>query len=202
MSKILLDDEPVAAQRSLPRFKKAKDYLMVQFGAIHLRLFLVQLLIRCLPDSAFGNVRAALYRAAGFVDIGANVYFGGMLQLRGYGDIYSRLHIGDGTIINAPCYIELNAPVVIGRDVAIGHHTTIITSTHDLGPAARRCGPRREAPVAIGDGSWVGAQSTILGGVTIGPGAFVSVGSVVTKDVPANAQVGGNPSRVVRLLED
>jgi maltose O-acetyltransferase len=56
-------------------------------------------------------------------------------------------------------------------------------------------------PVSIGDGAWIGARVTILPGVTIGQGAMVGVGSVVTRDVPANAQVVGNPAKVIGWLD-
>jgi acetyltransferase-like isoleucine patch superfamily enzyme len=55
-------------------------------------------------------------------------------------------------------------------------------------------------PVVIGQNVWIGSGGIILSGVTIGDGAVVAAASVVTKDVPANALVAGNPARVIRFL--
>jgi acetyltransferase-like isoleucine patch superfamily enzyme len=169
--------------------------------ALHFRLILAQAVIRCLPWGAGGNVRSALYRWAGFRSIGSKVYILGALELRGLGDIYPRLTVGDLCRINAPCFIELDAPVRIGRRVSIGHHTVITTGDHLLGPAAQRCGKPAPRPVAIGDGAWIGAGALLLPGVVVGPGAMVAAGAVVTRDVPANAQVAGNPARVIGWLD-
>jgi acetyltransferase-like isoleucine patch superfamily enzyme len=57
-------------------------------------------------------------------------------------------------------------------------------------------------PVKIGNGVWIGANVTILPGVTVGENAVIAAGAVVTKDVPANSIVGGNPARVIRMLKN
>ena len=58
-----------------------------------------------------------------------------------------------------------------------------------------------EAPIRIGSGSWVGARSMILPGVTIGSRVMVAAGSVITRDVPDDCLVGGNPAKVLRKLD-
>lgn len=181
-------------------FKAARKYTRDQRDALHFRLVLVQLLVRCIPYDNLNGLRTALYRWA-FPYISKQVYITGTLDLRGNGDIYPRLTIGAGTTINTPCYIELSAPVNIGKGVALGNHIVIITSTHEIGPAHRRAHTLKREPVQIGDGAWVGASATIASGVTIGPASFVTAGSIVTKDVPSNAQVAGNPARVVGWLD-
>jgi maltose O-acetyltransferase len=180
---------------------RIRRYLTTQYRAVHYRLWLAQMVIACIPYGMFGNVRAMLYRWAGFAAIGRKVYFHGALTLRGAGNIYPNLHIGDRTTINSPCFIDMSAPVHIGNQVGIGHHVVIITSNHELGPSHERRGPLKPKPVTIGDGVWIGARVTILPGVTIGPGAFLTAGAVVTKDVPANAKVAGNHATVVGFLE-
>ena len=57
------------------------------------------------------------------------------------------------------------------------------------------------APIVLGRNVWVGSNSTILQGVTIGDGAIIAAGAVVTKDVPANTVVGGVPARHIRNIE-
>ena len=172
-------------------------YLGSQLTQIHPRLWLAQMLVACIPTGAFGNVRSVLYRLAGFAGIATKVYIFGMLDVRGPGDIYSRLHVGEHSRINAPCFIELSAPVSIGSRVSIGHHCVIATTDHKTGPDWQRCGEVECKPVVIDDGSWLGARVTVVPGVTIGRGAIVSAGSVVTRSVPAGAKVAGNPSRVI-----
>ena len=56
--------------------------------------------------------------------------------------------------------------------------------------------------VKIGNGVWIGANVTILPGVTVGENAVLAAGAVVTKDVPANSIVGGNLAKVIRMLND
>ena len=56
--------------------------------------------------------------------------------------------------------------------------------------------------VRIGTNAWIGAGATIMPGVTIGENAVIAGGAVVTKDVPANAIVGGNPARVIKYIEE
>jgi acetyltransferase-like isoleucine patch superfamily enzyme len=114
--------------------------------------------------------------------------------------LYPHLHIGEGTAINHSCHFDLNAPIYIGKNVGIGNNVFISTSTHIIGDSEQRCSKLILKPVTIGDGSWVGAYVIILAGVTIGPGTVVAAGSVVTKDIPANAQVAGNPARVIGWL--
>jgi len=176
-------------------------YLCAQITHIHPRLWLAQLLVACIPTGAFGNVRGSLYRLAGFAGIAAKVYIFGMLDLRGPGDVYSRFFIGEHSRINAPCFIELSAPVHIGSHVSIGHHCVVATTDHKIGPDWQRCGEVDCKPVVIDDGSWLGARVTVVPGVKIGRGAIVSAGAVVTRDVPAGAKVAGNPARVIGWTE-
>jgi maltose O-acetyltransferase len=183
------------------RINRLREYLYANLGGIHGRLLVAQAVVRCIPYGSFGNVRSLIYRWAGFKGIAGKVYILGELDLRGRGDIYVRLTIGEHTRMNTPCFLNLDVPIRIGRHVTFGNHVAFITGTHDIGPAERRAGADKAAPITIGDGAWIGACSTIVPGVTIGPGAVVMAGAVVTKDVPANAQVGGNPARVVVWLD-
>ena len=183
------------------RAHKAGRYIGLQREALHLRLGIAELLLSLMPYSTLNDLRSHIYRLAGFRGIGRRVYIAGKLDLRGDGDIYSRLYIGEHTTINTPCQIELNAEVRVGKRVGIGHNTVIITSNHELGSSTKRMSRITTEPVTIGDGAWVGARVTILPGVTIGPGAMVVVGSVLARDVPANAKVAGNPAKVIGWLD-
>ena len=182
-------DGPMASRAITPR--RLATYLRDQAAAVHPRLGVAQLLGSLIPHGTFAAVRAALYRAAGF-GLGPRVRVDGPLVLRGHGDIYSRLTIGEDSYINSPAHIELNAPVRIGARCALGHHLVVITTNHVLGPPARRAGPTYTRGVTIGDGAWIGACVTILPGVTIGDGAFIAAGAVVSRDVPPNRKVTGH----------
>jgi maltose O-acetyltransferase len=179
---------------------RVRNYVDKQTESLHFRLALAQAVIRFIPYGAFGNMRSLIYRRCGF-GINSKVYIAGTLELRGDGDIYSRLQIEEHTFINTPCFIELNAPIHIGRHVGIGHHTAFITSNHEIGPPDARMGKVKPAPVTIGDGAWIGAGAMILPGVTIGAGAFVTAGAVVTRDVPANAKVAGVHAKITGWLD-
>jgi maltose O-acetyltransferase len=183
--------------------RRARKYAAKELEAFHPRLWVAQFLVGLLPYGMLGDVRLLVYRlAGGFRNISGNVSIAGRLEIRGDNDIYSRLHIGEHTFINTPCFIELNAEVRIGRRVGIGHHLVVITSNHELGPPEERMGRIKPGPVTIGDGAWIGARVTILPGVTIGSGAFIAAGAVVVKDVPANARVMGSHAQVVGMIDE
>ena len=113
----------------------------------------------------------------------------------------SGAQIGSDVVITGPLHIDLGDKVSIGDRIFIGHDVALLTVDHHIGTARSRCGERKLAPVAIGDGAWIAARATILPGVTVGQGAIVAAGAVVTRDVPENALVGGVPARILRMLD-
>jgi acetyltransferase-like isoleucine patch superfamily enzyme len=181
--------------------RRTLRYVRAQRPAIHPRLWLAQMISRCLPAFLLPRLRTAIYRWAGFHNVDPRAELFGTLAIYGSGDLYPRLHVGEGAGISHSCSFDLNMSICIGKRVAMGHDVCITTGSHRLGPPRKRAGELTFEPVTIGDGAWIGARATILPGVTIGPGAMVAAGSVVAKDVPANAQVAGNPSRVIGWLD-
>ncbi len=111
------------------------------------------------------------------------------------------IRVGRNVFINQNCTIYDLAPVTIGDEVMIGPNVSLITSGHPVAPSERREYVVAK-PIAIGKGVWIGAGATIIGGVTVGENAVAAAGSVVTKDVPANTLVGGNPARVIRSIAE
>lgn len=106
-----------------------------------------------------------------------------------------RIRIGSGVFINcAIVYSEL--AITIGDDVALANEAYVM-DTPSHGMEGRDPEPK---PVAIGNGTWVGARAIVLPGVSIGSRVVVAAGAVVTKDVPDEVVVGGNPARVLREL--
>ncbi len=95
--------------------------------------------------------------------------------------------------------------LTIGNDVKIGGNVLIIdTDCHPMDYRVRRTSNEgtKSAPIIIEDDVWIGAQSIILKGVTIGARSIIGAGSVVTKSIPADCIAAGNPCRVVRMMND
>jgi maltose O-acetyltransferase len=142
-------------------------------------------------------IRRLVLRLAGAVvpsstDLAGGTYFSNPKNLR----------LGERCFINRNCYLDLHAVVTMHDDVVVGHGATIVTSAHSMGPASHRAGPVTGLPVVIGSGAWLGANTVILPGVTVGAGSVVAAGAVVTTDVPANVIVGGIPARIISKCED
>lgn len=76
----------------------------------------------------------------------------------------------------------------------------IYTATHPLDAQTRNSGVEFGKPVKIGDNVWIGGRAVINPGVTIGDNVVIGSGSVVTKDIPANSVVAGNPARVIKMV--
>jgi maltose O-acetyltransferase len=108
-----------------------------------------------------------------------------------------RLRIGDRVFVNSGSVIISVKEIVIGDDVAFANEAYVMDS-NSHGVEGR---PHVEAPVRIGDGTWIGARAIVLPGVTIGKRVLVAAGAVVTRDVPDDVLVAGNPARVVRSLD-
>ena len=108
--------------------------------------------------------------------------------------------IGDRTFVNYDCLLLDCNRITIGDDVQIAPGVHIYTATHPIDAKARRSGIESALPVGIGDGVWLGGRAVVCPGVTIGANTVVGAGSVVTRDLPANAVAVGNPCRVIRQL--
>jgi acetyltransferase-like isoleucine patch superfamily enzyme len=103
--------------------------------------------------------------------------------------------IGDYTTINSGCYIDNRKPITIGSCVNISHDARIYTLGHDINDPHFSI---KGAPVTIGDYACIFENAMIMPGVTIGKGAVVYPGAVVTKDVEEYCVVGGNPAKIIR----
>ncbi len=109
------------------------------------------------------------------------------------------IEIGDNSGIGVNCRIA--GPLSIGSDVMIAPNVSIYTRNHETEniyrPMRLQTAPTKK--VTIGDDVWIAANAIILPGVTIGSGAIIAAGAVVTKDVPDFAVVGGNPAKVIKI---
>jgi maltose O-acetyltransferase len=168
---------------------------------LKLPLLLARLAVAPLPPYVGLRVRAAVLRMAGF-RVGRGTLFVSMPAMAGSGDLRRRLVIGSQCFINVGVRFDLGERIEIADHVGLGHEVLLLTSSHRLGDSGHRVGPLTAAPIKIGRGVWVGARCTVLPGVTIGEGAVVGVGAVVTRDVPPNTIVAGVPAKVIRELDD
>ena len=115
-----------------------------------------------------------------------------------YADFGKNTTLGKRIFINAGCKFQDQGGVIIGDDCLIGHNTVLATLNHDLDPSKRA--DLHPAPIVIGRNVWIGANVTVLPGVTIGDNAVIAAASVVTKDVPDDTVVVGSPARAVRTV--
>src|SRR5712675_2748919 len=107
------------------------------------------------------------------------------------------MRIGRNVFVNQNCTFYDLGGLDIADDVMIGPNVSIITTGHPLEPSQRRAATIGK-PIVIEQSVWIAAGATIIGGVTVGENSVVAAGSVVTKDVPLNTLVGGNPARIIR----
>jgi maltose O-acetyltransferase len=117
-----------------------------------------------------------------------------------YCDYGYQIHIGARTFVNFGLMALDVAKIVIGHDVQIGPNVQLLTPTHPTDAQLRRAKWEAARPITIGDNVWLGGGAIVLGGVSVGENAIVGAGAVVTKEVPPNSVVMGNPARVVRSL--
>ncbi len=128
--------------------------------------------------------------------------------------------LGDGSVLKPPLYVDYGSNlrvgervfanyglvaldvvgITIGDDVQMGPNVQLLTPTHPLDPELRLAKWEAGQPIVIEDNVWIGGGAIVLAGVTVGLNSVVGAGAVVTKDVPPNVVVVGNPARIVREL--
>ena len=179
-----------APRRQSKAVKKIVDGLIKRWKKFHgatLRYLTNHVVSRCLCSS----FRLFWYRRVMGFEIGAgsSILIGCRFAGRG------NLRIGEGTVINSDCRLDNREPLRIGDHVSISAEVLVLTGGHDMDSPwfAYRGGP-----VVIEDYVWVCARAIIQPGVTLGRGAVVLPGSVVTKTVPPRHIMGGVPARFVK----
>lgn len=108
------------------------------------------------------------------------------------------INIGKNVFINFDCTFLALGGITIEDDVLIGPKVSIITENHPLNPEYRKgliC-----KPILIKRNAWIGANATILAGVTIGENSVVAAGAIVSKNVPDNTVVGGVPAKIIKQI--
>jgi maltose O-acetyltransferase len=135
------------------------------------------------------TVRNACYRASGMTLPESS-------SIHWRAEFYApeRIVVGEHVIIGDTAFLDGRSGLTIGDNVNVGSHVSIYTREHDVNsPTFAETG----GPVVIGDRAWVSSHSVVLPGITIGEGAVVAAGAIVTKDVPPYTIVGGNPAKPI-----
>lgn len=109
--------------------------------------------------------------------------------------------VGEGFFANYGCVFLDVAPIEFGDRCLLGPGVHAYTPTHPIDPEERATGRERGRPVTVGDDVWIGGRAVLNPGVTIGDGAVVASGSVVTEDVPDRVVAGGNPAQILREID-
>jgi len=110
------------------------------------------------------------------------------------------IHVGDNFYANFDCVFLDVCDIRIGDNCFIAPGVHIYTATHPLNAGERISGAEYGIPVTIGDNVWIGGRAVINPGVTIGNNVVIASGAIVTKDVPDNVVVGGNPAKVIKAI--
>jgi maltose O-acetyltransferase len=160
----------------------------IQFDGL---LFLCNRVVAHIPSHAF---RKFFYRSVMKFEIGEKSF----IFCRAHFDTRAAFRMGRHSTINAECRLDNRGGITIGDNVSISAQVCILTADHDPGS---RTFVGRERAVRIEDHAFVGTRAMILPGTTIGRGAVVAAGAIVTKDVSPLAIVAGSPAKEIGRRE-
>ncbi len=147
------------------------------------------------PGSVFGT-RNRVINAAN-VTIGRDCLFQDSIYIRA--GAQGRVTLGNRVALNSFVQIYGHGGVTLGDETQLGPGTIVTTTGHDYTDEQLEATFR---PITIGRRVWVGANATIIGGVSIGDGAVIGAGAVVIRDVPPRTLAAGVPARVVRRWDE
>lgn len=124
------------------------------------------------------------------------------LQPPFYCDYGKNIELGENVFFNFNCVILDVAKVIIGSNVFFGPNVQIYTAGHPLDAQKRREGQEFGKSITIGNDVWIGGSAVLCPGIKIGEKSIVAAGAVVTKDVPPNVVVGGNPAKMIKEIRN
>lgn len=143
------------------------------------------------------NLRTSLIKEL-FGTTGDNLYIEPTFRC----DYGYNIHVGENFYANFDSVFLDVCEIRIGKNCFIAPGVHIYTATHPLDAAERISGVEFGKPVNIGDNVWIGGRAVINPGVNIGNNVVIASGAVVTKDVPDNVVVGGNPARIIKEIKN
>lgn len=147
------------------------------------------------------NKKQFVYKILGVNTVGDHVhYFMGNPQV--IGD-YHHIYMHENSSVERRCFLLAKERIEIGENTGLAYGVSLLTSADPHAPKNQlsKIYPPKKAPVIIGHDCWIGANATILPGVTVGDFSVVAAGSVVTKDVPSGVVVAGNPAVIKKHIE-
>jgi len=116
-------------------------------------------------------------------------------------DYGAQIVVGDRFFANFGCVFLDVCPIEFGDRCLLGPSVHVYTATHPLDATERAEGKEYGKPVSVGDDVWIGGQAVLNPGVEVGDRSVVASGAVVTRDVPSDVVVQGNPAEVVKELD-
>jgi maltose O-acetyltransferase len=173
--------------------KQIRSWLNIKFAVPlvgFLRTWILNVIIGNVPWAALRN---SYYKYVCGIRIGNNTEI--WTGVRFTGGAMDKISIGNHCTIPHYTFFVAGDSIAIGNNVVFGHGVELYTSDHDPDDPNFS---RRDAPIKIQDNVWIGSSAIILKGVTIGEGAVIAAGAVVTRDVDAFTIVGGNPAKLIR----
>ncbi|NMD71083.1 acetyltransferase [Bacillus sp. DNRA2] len=111
------------------------------------------------------------------------------------------IYVGENFYANYDCVLLDVCEIRFGDNCMLAPGVHIYTATHPLNPIERVSGAEYGKPISIGDNVWIGGRAVINPGLTIGNNVVIASGAVVTKDIPDNVVVGGNPAKIIKQLD-
>lgn len=153
--------------------------------------FIRSFILNYMVNSVIPHIPFWSWRRCYLRSIGMKIGEGSFIMKKNYFISANLISIGDNSHINTQCILDGRGGLTIGSSVSISHRVNIMTGSHDY-KSKNFQGIFK--PIVIEDYAWIGIGATILQGVTIGKGAVVCAGAIVTKDVPAYAVVAGIPA--------
>ena len=162
-------------------------------------LQLMNLLFNIMPLTRCYGLRARMLRLAG-VDCALTARIIASARI-----VMTNISIGQDTFIGHQALItgDHDSTIIIGSNVDIAPRVVILSGTHELDMVSdHTAGKGAGGEVCIQDGVWIGANSTILPGVTIGRKSVIGAGSVVTRDIPPLCVAAGNPCRPIKIWNE
>lgn len=170
-------------------YEKARNYICARL----LGDYAERLALKWVSEIPSHHIRNFFYRYIYLIKMDSKVVVYAGAEIRNP----SNLIIGKGSIIGDNAILDAREGIEIGSNVCFASGVRIWTLQHDYRDPYFACNPEHYGPVKIGDKVWIGPHTIILRNVTIGEGAVVAAGAVVTKDVPPYTLVGGVPAKVI-----
>lgn len=160
------------------------------------KIFILIFINNFLKGTRFFKLKTFLIRLIGF-RVGQNTKIVGPVKV----GTCAKLSIGDNCWIGANLTVHGNGNVTIGSNCDLAPDITFLTGTHEIGGPLRRAGIGKSTRIVVGNGCWLGANSTYLGDLVINNSSIIGACSFVNKDVMGNSIYAGNPAKKIKVLD-